>query len=238
MDKSTAPPASKASAPQEIADFLAAQIRSGDLPPGARLPTEHALAERFEVSRPVVREAISRVKADGLVHSRQGSGLYVASPLDRRSFKVEVSPGEDFAVALKLFELRLPIEMAAARLSAARRTDEDLALMEAAHRDMEERDGDVEGQVAADLRFHHAIATATRNSYYVELMAYLGGVLHEGMRFARSKSGTRVRGLTIEEHARILRAIRERNPELAALAVLTHIENARERMMTGRTAES
>lgn len=232
-------PSSKSSAPQEIAAFLSTRIRNGELPPGDRLPTEQALALQFAVSRPVVREAISRVKADGLVHSRQGSGLFVANPSDRRSFKVDDDLASDVTGTLRLFELRLPLEMSAARLAAARHTQVDLVRLEAAHQALVDADDWTDAGVSADLGFHHAIATATQNNYYADLMAYLGGILHDGMRIARSKSRwVDVRGHTIDEHARVLRAIRNKDPESAALAVLTHLESARERMSTGHAVQT
>lgn len=229
----------KSSATHEIAAYLASRIRDGDLVPGTRLPTEQALAHQFEVSRPVVREAISRVKADGLVHSRQGSGLYVAGPLDRRAFKVDDNLTHDMAGILRLFELRLPMEMSAVRLAAARHSPGDLERLESAHAQMVEADDWSDAGVVADLAFHHAISLATQNSYYADFMAFLGGVLHNAMRIARSKSRwVDVRTITIEEHARILKAIQNRDPESAALAVHAHIENARDRMEGGHTAEA
>lgn len=238
MLKPRVPSADKASATQEIAAFLASRIRTGELVPGARLPTEQALAKRFEVSRPVVREAISRVKADGLVRSRQGSGLYVADLLDRRSFTVDENLTSDISGVLRLFELRLPMEMSAARLAAARHSAADIERLGAAHDRMVDARDWSEAGVAADLAFHHALAIATQNAYYADFMAFMGGVLHDAIRVARSKSGwVDVRNITIEEHARILRAVRNRDPESAALAVLAHIENARERMSAGHAAK-
>jgi DNA-binding FadR family transcriptional regulator len=237
MAKATRDVPAKASATHEIASFLSSRIRAGELAPGARLPTEQALARQFEVSRPVVREAISRVKANGLVRSRQGSGLYVADLLDRRSFTVGDDLVGDISGILRLFELRLPMEMSAARLAAARRTAIDLDRLDAAHARMVEADNWSDEGVVADLAFHHAIAVATQNTYYADFMAFVGGVLHDGMRVARSKSRwVDVRSITIDEHARILRAIRNQDPEPAALAILTHIESARDRMSAGHAA--
>ena len=236
MERSSPP---KFSATHEIASYLASRIRDGDMLPGTRLPTEQALALQFEVSRPVVREAISRVKADGLVRSKQGSGLYVAGPLERRSFKVDDNLTHDMSSILRLFELRLPMEISAVRLAAARHLPSDLVRLESAHAQLVEADNWSEAGVVADLAFHHAIALATQNSYFADFMAFLGGVLHDAIRIARLKSRwVDVRAITIEEHARILKAIRNRDPESAALAVLAHIENARDRMSAGHAAET
>jgi len=218
----------KSDAPQEIADLLSLHIRNGEFPAGARLPSEHGLAQHFDVSRPVVREAISRVKADGLVESRQGSGLYVTGLLERQSFKVHTELSKDSSAVIKLFELRMPIEIMAARLAATRRLDEDIAQMEMFHTEMERsEDGDPE---RFDLQFHLAIANATRNQYFTELMAYLGGIIYAGIRFARSSSGPKVHRKTILEHGRILSAIKDRQSDAAEKAMRAHINGALRRM--------
>jgi len=222
----------KSDAPQEIADLLSLHIRNGGFPEGARLPSEHGLAEHFDVSRPVVREAISRVKADGLVESRQGSGLYVTGLLERQSFKVHAELSKDPSSVIKLFELRMPIEIMAARLAANRRLDYDVAQMEMFHVQMEQsQDVDPEKY---DLQFHLAIANATRNQYFTELMAYLGGVIYTGIRFARSSSGPKVHRKAILEHGRILTAIKDRQPEAAEKAMRAHINGALRRMNAGK----
>src|SRR5512145_1357854 len=116
--------------PRGLADQLVramqARIDAGDLAPGARLPTEHALGERFGVSRAVVREAIARLKADGYVETRQGAGAFVADEPGLASFRLapdgRVEPDE----LGQLFELRAAVEVATARLAAGRRTRADL----------------------------------------------------------------------------------------------------------------
>ena len=127
----------------DIGAALEQRIRSGAYAPGARLPTEMALAAEFGVSRAVVREAVARLKADGLVASRQGSGMSVAARPDSGSFKL--APGTPAGEALShIFELRALVETGAAELAARRRTPADLAAMYAALQAMGEavRQGD------------------------------------------------------------------------------------------------
>ena len=101
----------------DIGAALEQRIRSGAYAPGARLPTEMALAAEFGVSRAVVREAVARLKADGLVASRQGSGMSVAARPDSGSFKL--APGTPAGEALShIFELRALVETGAAELAA------------------------------------------------------------------------------------------------------------------------
>ncbi|WP_266352056.1 FadR/GntR family transcriptional regulator [Kaistia algarum] len=214
----------------EIAQYLSTKIRSGFFAYGTKLPTEHSLSDQFGVSRTVVREAISRIKSDGLVTSRQGSGVYVAHSATRRSFKL----GEqlvDAADVLALFELRQPLELASARLAAARRTEDDLDRIRKAHAAMEATSDWSEEGVIADLAFHHEISMATGNAYYADFMAFLGGALQNTIRAARSGSGRpEIKQITIDEHARILNAIEQRDPESAAIAMSMHLQGAKERM--------
>lgn len=214
----------------EIAQYLSTKIRNGFFAYGTKLPTEHSLSDQFGVSRTVVREAISRIKSDGLVTSRQGSGVYVAHSATRRSFKL----GEqliDAADVLALFELRQPLELASARLAAARRTEDDLERIRRAHAAMEDSSDWSEEGVIADLAFHHEIALATGNAYYADFMAFLGGALQSTIRAARSGSGRpEIKQITIDEHARILHAIEQRDPETAAIAMSMHLQGAKERM--------
>ncbi len=163
----------KAPAAEEIAEYLVSLIRNGLISAGEKLPTELNLSRRFNVSRTVVREAISRLKSDGLVESRQGSGVSVVPASLRRSFKLhDANLGRDQVIAL--LELRQPLEMASARLAAARHTEEELqSISEAQHRMETSLDWSDEG-VQADLDFHHAIAKATGNPFYADFMAFLG----------------------------------------------------------------
>lgn len=102
----------------EVARQLTAAIRSGEFAPGAPLPSEKELAERFEVSRVVVREAMSRLKSDELIDTRQRLGAFVAAEPGRGLFRLEPDP------AVKdlhdIFQLRVAVEGAAAGLAAVR----------------------------------------------------------------------------------------------------------------------
>jgi GntR family transcriptional regulator, transcriptional repressor for pyruvate dehydrogenase complex len=121
--------------------------------------------------------------------------------------------------------------MAAARLAAARRSDVDLARIRDAHEALVASDDWSEEGVTADLRFHRAVALATQNDFYVDFMALLGGAVRAAIGIARSKSGeARIKAITVEEHANVIHAIRDRDPEGAALAMHTHLVGARARM--------
>lgn len=226
LNESTATP----SATTDVIDFIGRRIAQGTFRSGDRLPTELQLAQQFQVSRPVIREAISQLKADGLVRSVRGSGLYVCDLSDKRSFKIDACQLDAKAV-LQLLELRQPVEVSAARLAAARRSEEDLTNLRAAHDAMiVSKDWSEEG-VTADMMFHQCIAAACHNGFYLDFLAYMGGLMRESIRAARSAShDPHIKQVTIEEHQRILSGIELKDPERAAYAMMAHIDGARERM--------
>ena len=222
----------KTPVPEEIAQHLVLLIRDGVIPAGTKLPTEQSLSRQFGVSRTVVREAISRLKSDGLVESRQGSGVSVIPASLRRSFKLhEAILGRQQVI--ELLEFRQPLEMASARLAATRHTPEDLReIVDAQQRMMASLDWSDEG-VQADLDFHHAIAKATRNPFYADFMAFLGGALRATILTARSESNNpKIKSITLEEHLKIVQAIEEHDPDAAGHAMLLHLQGASQRMTT------
>ena len=233
--EASAPPQLSVKTPvaEEIAQHLVVLIRDGAMAAGTKLPTEQTLSRQFGVSRTVVREAISRLKSDGLVESRQGSGVSVIPSSLRRSFKLHgavLGPQQ----VIELLELRQPLEMASARRAAARYTSEDLQeIVAAQHRMMMSPDWSDEG-VQADLDFHHAIAKATHNPFYADFMAFLGGALRATILTARSESkNPNIKSITLEEHLKIIQAIEARDPEAAGHAMLLHLQGAGQRMTTG-----
>jgi DNA-binding FadR family transcriptional regulator len=208
------------------------QIVSGSLSEGERLPSEKEICRIFAVSRPVVREALMRLQADGLVSAHQGIGTFVLKrpPPSLMQF----AEAGDVAGMLACFELRIAIESEAAALAATRRTDVHLAAMQAAldalHRGLERR----EPAIDADLAFHRAITAASGNSYFAGLLESLCAQIERWMGLAlnmttRHGSDNRVKRV-YDEHTRILDAIRENDPELARLSMRRHLERARRRV--------
>lgn len=215
---------------EEIAHHLIVLIRDGAIAVGTKLPTEQSLSRQFGVSRTVVREAMSRLKSDGLVESRQGSGVSVIPLSLRRSFKLHeavLGPQQ----VIELLELRRPLEMASAQLAAERHTSGDLQEINDAQQRMKiSLDWSDEG-VQADLDFHHAIAKATGNPFYADFMAFLGGALRATILTARSESkNPNIKSITLEEHLKIVRAIEARDPGAAGHAMLLHLQGASQRM--------
>jgi GntR family transcriptional regulator, transcriptional repressor for pyruvate dehydrogenase complex len=209
-------------------------IVSGEYPERSRLPSEFEFSRRFGASRPVVREALARLRDDGLIVSRQGSGSYVQRRPDAAVLRFV--PVGSIADIQRCFEFRVGLEGAAAALAAERWEEEDLAEIKAALQDLEEciRDGRL--GVDADARFHRAIAQATHNPFYVSVQRSLEPHTAFGMNLARNLSllrpATRL-AIVQKEHEVIVEAIEARSGSRARIAMETHIENARRRVFEG-----
>jgi DNA-binding FadR family transcriptional regulator len=228
----------------EIVTALEADIRENRLQPGQKLPTESELMQRFEVSRTVVREAISRLQASGLVETRHGIGTFVMAPREvEPTFRI--AP-EDFATAadvVSLLELRISLESEAASLAAQRREDEHLQNMAAALAAFEASiHGEDSDAVPSDFQFHMEVARATGNRHFADLMTYLGTMIIPRTRINTANSAPEGRLAYLQrvhhEHESIYRAIRDRDAESARAAMRTHLTNSRERLRRSQLGEA
>lgn len=232
--------ASLVSAPRSmlLADVVHDRIRraivDGQYPDGARLPGENDLARQFEVSRPVVRAALKRLRDEGLVISRQGSGSYVAAPGEQKMLAFQ--PVETIADLQRCYEFRLTIEPAAAALAATRRSEAQLAEIArflALLRDATERRSHRED---ADFSFHLTITAASNNQYFETSMRALRDHIAVGMKFHGLSLQTVRGGLdhVLDEHTAIFDAIRTGQAEAARVAMLNHVTGSRDRLFEGR----
>ena len=204
---------------ETVADALLQPILAGDWRPHDRLPSEHALAAQYEVSRAVVREAIARLKTDGYVETRQGKGAFVAAAPGATAFRLDVE-GDTH-----LLELRALIEADCAALAAERHTLLDLERLRAASDAM--RDAVAKGGLGLeeDIRFHDVLAQAAHNPALRRFAAFIGRHAREAMQLARlSRLKEQNRLAEIEgEHEAIILAVSTRDPQAARLAVQYHI---------------
>ncbi len=150
-------------------------ILDGVMAPGVKLPTEKTLSAEFGVSRAVVREAISRLKAEGYVSSRQGAGAFVEARPGQSSFRLAdaLDPAGPAATA-HIFELRYIVETAAAALAARRRTTQNLARMREPLMRMRRAVAEQTDGTQADDDFHVAIAAATNNPALLRFIRFVG----------------------------------------------------------------
>lgn len=225
-------PLERASLPDQVYEQLLGQIGAGRLKVGERLPSEPRLARALGVSRPSVRLALARLRADGVIASRQGAGSFVL----RRPSATFLATAPRGAVAdlLRCFEVRIALEGEAAALAARRRTQADLAtLKRAAARVAEEREAEDAG-ADADFAFHAAVAQATGNHMFRAAMDLLRGPLADGIATARrlaQRAAAERRPFMLAEHAAILGAIRDARPEDAREAMRAHIVRSRDGML-------
>ena len=214
------------------------EIVSGHYAVGDRLPTEMEISEAWGVSRPVVREALLRLRADGLVVSHQGLGTFVSTqPAPRiRTY----ARAQDVASYLRCQEVRIALESDAARLAALRRTDDQLQAIVVAHETFSRSVR--EGRMVAeeDLAFHARIVEAAGNDFYPQVLATIHETLLGFMRLTLSltRTASKQRGeRVLDEHRAILEAIRDGDGELARAAMTFHLSQARRRLVDrGRDA--
>jgi GntR family transcriptional repressor for pyruvate dehydrogenase complex len=208
------------------------QIVSGRLREGDRLPAEKDICAMFGVSRPVVRQALMRLRADGLVQGRQGAGSFVMSrPAEQLT---HLAGADEVAAVLRCIEVRLPLEGAAARLAAQRHTPAQLSRLGAAHTDFVRQVEDGRMTPEADFAFHAAVAAASGNDLFPTLLATIEGALTGFMRLSLglTRSGTKERARQVlSEHTHVLEAIRAGDGDAAAIAMQFHINAARRRMV-------
>ena len=217
--------------PTLVASSLSREIAQGRLAPGAQLPTEQALAQTFGVSRNVIREAIARLRSEGRVWSQQGRGAFVSDKPHPPVLTIEHDMRGGAEAFASLFELRGILEVEAAALSAARRSDDDIGNMRTAMATMAESLYGSTAWLKADLEFHHLIADSTRNGYVAQFL----GVVAQRIRDSILVSGNRRRSdalsrATLGEHEGILRAIEAGDPEEARRAMAQHLANASQRV--------
>ncbi len=216
----------------QVARRLQAEIASGRYGGGAKLPSENDLAEIYGVSRPIVREAIGRLKHDGLVVTRQGAGAFVAEGGTGSVFRLDVVDFRDEDEIRGIVELLIAVEAAASGHAATRRTPEQLAAIQAQLDAMQAAIDRGEPGVEEDLAFHRAIVDATGNPFFRDMSDFLDTRVRKFIRMARSNTA-RFQGLTEAvqvEHQAIFDAIATRDERGAREAAENHLLRAAERL--------
>ncbi|MBR9764046.1 MAG: GntR family transcriptional regulator, partial [Rhodobacteraceae bacterium] len=177
---------------EKRADAVTRQIEllilRGILRPGERLPAERDLAERMEVSRPSLREALADLQARGLLESRAGSGVYVADVLGAAFSPALVALFQRHEEAvLDYISFRRDLEGQAAERAARDGLAEDLALVDRCFRRMEQAHGrgDAAEEARLDAGFHLAILEASHNIVLLHMMRSMLDLLRSGVFYNR-----------------------------------------------------
>jgi len=218
----------------EVTEVLRARLMAGEVAAGGRMPTEGQLADAFQVSRAVIREAVARLKHEGLVESRQGAGIF-------RALDAAHLPGLRDAVRatdaslLAVYELRLAVEPMSASLAAQRWEDGTIEPLRAALQRLERAVTSGRGGADADAAFHRAIGLAAGNPLVAQLLDFIQEQMRSAL--ALSHGNTRkVAGAAAgvqREHVRIARAIEMRDGARAAAAMARHIRMSATRLSIG-----
>lgn len=226
----------------EIINDLAASIRGGQLKAGDKLPTEAEIRERFDVSRTVVREAISALQASGLVETRHGVGSFVLARAEGGNFRIVEADFATVADVISVLELRISLETEAAGLAAQRRGDNHLAAMREALRAFDSAIRLESDAVPHDLQFHMEVARASGNRHFADLMTYLGTKIIPRARLNTPGMGPEGRLAYLQrvhgEHESIYNAIRDHDTEAARAAMRTHLSNSRERLRARQLSDN
>ncbi len=222
----------------EVVEHFSHSIQSGERQPGDKLPTESAIMDALQVSRTVVREALSRLQASGLVETRHGIGTFVLAPPAPNNFQIADADLATLDDVLAVLELRISIETEAAALAAERATDDHLqALSNALHGFVQALEGD-SNAVPNDFDYHLAIAKATGNRHFVDLLDHLGTRIIPRTRINTPGMGEPGQLAYLRrvhaEHERIYSAIVNRDAKGAREAMRTHLTNSRERLRKQR----
>lgn len=227
FDKVSAPAMS-----DTVAQQLLKQIEIGSFAATGKLPTEAVLAQQFGVSRTVIREAISRLKNEGVVEPRQGSGVFVKEHGAIRPLRIDYAEAIEPSSMPHLLAVRRAIEAEVAAEAARRCTDRDIAEIDAALANIDEAAAAGRDGVAEDVAFHRKIAAVTGNPYFIKTLNFLNQYLEAGVAVTRRNEATRddFSRQVREEHAAIVDAIRARDPMAARNAALTHLYNAERRL--------
>jgi DNA-binding FadR family transcriptional regulator len=194
----------------------------------SQLPSEQAMAEGFGVSRTVIREAISRLKTEGLIDTRQGRGAFVRADRLNVPFRIDLNSGDILGSLLYIIELRRGLDTEIAYLAATRRKRDQMSAIRRALAEIERARKAGRDAAGEDLAFHLTIAQATGNPLFLELLRFLNQFLYIGIRVGRANEDQRAEfsEQTRVEHMAIASAIERQDPEAAAAAAKNHMINS------------
>ncbi|WP_374628351.1 FadR/GntR family transcriptional regulator [Pannonibacter indicus] len=212
----------------KVEESLRRAIEDGTYMPGDRLPSEIELTETHGVSRTVIREAVTALRCDGLVDVRQGAGIFVL----RHRAQEPASPSQDWARMssdLEVLEVRTPLEIEAAGLAALRRSPAQEEAIFSCHAKVLrciEADQSIR---EADLALHMAIAAATNNPLFTQLLVLHGPAAIPQSKVVpenRSAEQTAYRRLIHEEHEAVVLAISDGDEKAARAAMQDHLRGS------------
>lgn len=218
----------------DLADDLRNRIVDGAIQPGEKLPSENTLISEYGVSRTVVRSALTRLQAEGLVETERGRGSFALTPpADGPSAAPGTRPVVSMEDRLQMLDFRIGVETEAAALAARNHTERQLKAVHGALEQFTASSGHPAHAMKADFEFHRAIAAATGNPFYTDCVTALGQTMITMPRtrlLAGDEHNSRERfDQVVHEHSSIYAAIAEGDQVAAAAAMRLHLSNSRRR---------
>ena len=233
---STAPPPLRdaPSLTDQVVAALHRRVEAGEFTDGAKLPSEGELVALYRVSRTVVREAISQLRARGLVETRRGIGTFACAHPPRPPFPAAGVDPATLGEVIALLELRMSLETEAAALAAKRASSAQVERLRELLEAIESATHTGDDAADPDFEFHLTVAEATGNHYFGDLLRHLGRTIIPRTRIdssaaARQDRSDYLRGVN-REHQDIFRAIARNDADAARAAMRTHLANSRERL--------
>ena len=213
-----------------VFDRILRAIKSGAYGVDERLPTEHAMAAEFQVSRPVVRDALQRLRDQGLIYSRRGAGSFVREQGLREP--LGFGQMENLSDLQHCYDFRLTIEPDAAAMAALRRSPEALQKIKSALNLLRDATNRQAHRADADFMFHLSIAQASGNPYFATAMQALEDHIAVGMRFHGISLRSTSDGLqhVFIEHTAVYESIADSDADAALKLMKTHLNGSRDRL--------
>jgi GntR family transcriptional regulator, transcriptional repressor for pyruvate dehydrogenase complex len=208
------------------------QIGGGRYAPGDKLPSEARLTEQFAVSRTVIREAIASLRADRLVESRQGAGVFVMAPEKSELLPFRTIDPRRVSSMIEILEIRTAVECEAAALAALRRSPAQEEAIVDAYRDFIARAESGDNTTTADFRLHMAIAEAANNTRFPEFLALIGPDSIPRRTLETDRTEPELASyleMLCSEHEAIVNAVLEGDEEAARAKMRAHLQGSRAR---------
>ncbi|WP_417218231.1 FadR/GntR family transcriptional regulator [Arthrobacter sp.] len=221
-----------------LVEHLRREIIEGRIAAGDKLPSESALIAAHAVSRTVVREAITRLQAEGLVHTRRGSGSFALTPPPDPPGGTGPRPARSLPERRALLDFRMGVESEAAALAAGARKPRDLEVLRSALLAFSAAGTSPSEALSCDFAFHQGVARASGNPYFSDVLDGLGPAMISmpRHRLAPGTADAHRLGDVMAEHNAVFAAIEDQDPRAAAAAMRTHLVNSRRRLEAGSGA--
>lgn len=217
-----------------VVEHIKSEIENKEILPGDKLPSERVLAARLSVSRTSVKEAFSVLESNGLIEIKHGSGVTLREDnVEDIIMKMNLAVHGETVNIVELMELRQAIEGETSHLAAIRCNDEDIKKLHQSYINLEKAVKAGELAAKEDLAFHMSIAKIARNLLISEVMYMVSDRLLEGLKESRAKT-FQIPGkpeTILEEHKKIMIAIRDRNPKQARAAMYSHLQKVKQRYL-------